>query len=51
VHVLAAEQLAPQEVHQQPIVQQLVIELLHRERRTTKPKLREPASRVGVLAA
>jgi tetratricopeptide (TPR) repeat protein len=49
--LLHAEQLAPQEVHQQPAVQRLVVELLHRERRTTKPKLRELATRVGVLAA
>ena len=49
--LLRAERLAPQEVHAQPAVQQLVVELLHRERRTTKPKLRELARRVGVLAA
>jgi transcriptional regulator with XRE-family HTH domain len=49
--LLQAERLAPQEVHQQPTVQRLVVELLHRERRTTKPQLRELASRVGVLAA
>jgi hypothetical protein len=49
--LLHAERLAPQEVHHQPAVQQLVVELLHRERRTTKPKLRELARRVGVLAA
>jgi hypothetical protein len=36
---------------QQPVVQRLVVELLHRERRTTKPRLRELATRVGVLAA
>jgi hypothetical protein len=49
--LLQAERLAPQEVHQQPVVQRLVVELLHRERRTTKPQLRELASRVGILAA
>ena len=49
--LLHAERLAPQEVHYQPAVQRLVVELLHRERRTTKPKLRELAARVGVLAA
>jgi transcriptional regulator with XRE-family HTH domain len=49
--LLHAEQLAPQEVHHQPAVQRLVVELLHRERRTTKPQLRELATRVGVLAA
>ena len=49
--LLHAERLAPQEVHQQPVVQRLVVELLHRERRTTKPQLRELATRVGVLAA
>jgi transcriptional regulator with XRE-family HTH domain len=49
--LLHAERLAPQEVHQQPVVQRLVVELLHRERRTTKPRLRELATRVGVLAA
>jgi tetratricopeptide (TPR) repeat protein len=49
--LLQAEQLAPQEVHQQPAVRRLVVELLHRERRTTRPKLRELATRVGVLAA
>jgi hypothetical protein len=49
--LLQAERLAPQEVHQQPVVQRLVVELLHRERRTTKPHLRELATRVGVLAA
>ncbi len=49
--LLHAERLAPQEVHQQPTVQRLVVELLHRERRTTKPRLRELATRVGVLAA
>jgi transcriptional regulator with XRE-family HTH domain len=49
--LLHAERLAPQEVHQQPTVQRLVVELLHRERRTTKPQLRELATRVGVLAA
>jgi hypothetical protein len=48
--LLHAERLAPQEV-QQPVVQRLVVELLHRERRTTKPRLRELATRVGVLAA
>jgi ribosomal protein L17 len=46
-----AQRLAPQEVHRQPAVQRLVVELLQRERRTTKPKLRELARRVGVLAA
>jgi hypothetical protein len=49
--LLHAERLAPQEVHQQPVVQRLVVELLYRERRTTKPRLRELATRVGVLAA
>jgi transcriptional regulator with XRE-family HTH domain len=49
--LLQAERLAPQEVHYQPAVQRLVVELLQRERRTTKPKLRELATRVGVLAA
>jgi tetratricopeptide (TPR) repeat protein len=49
--LLHAERLAPQEVHQQPTVQRLVVELLQRERRTTKPRLRELATRVGVLAA
>jgi transcriptional regulator with XRE-family HTH domain len=49
--LLQAERLAPQEVHQQPVVHRLVVELLHRERRTTKPQLRELARRVGVLAA
>jgi hypothetical protein len=49
--LLQAERLAPQEVHNQPVVQRLVVELLQRERRTTKPKLRELATRVGVLAA
>jgi hypothetical protein len=49
--LLHAERLAPQEVHSQPAVQRLVVELLQRERRTTKPKLRELATRVGVLAA
>jgi hypothetical protein len=49
--LLQAERLAPQEVHQQPMVQRLVVELLQRERRTTKPRLRELATRVGVLAA
>jgi hypothetical protein len=49
--LLQAERLAPQEVHYQPAVQRLVVELLQRERRTTKPKLRELAARVGVLAA
>jgi alkanesulfonate monooxygenase SsuD/methylene tetrahydromethanopterin reductase-like flavin-dependent oxidoreductase (luciferase family) len=49
--LLQAERLAPQEVHQQPVVQRLVVELMHRERRTTKPRLRELATRVGVLAA
>jgi tetratricopeptide (TPR) repeat protein len=49
--LLNAEQLAPQEVHHQPAVRRLVVELLHRERRTTKPRLRELATRVGVLAA
>jgi len=49
--LLQAERLAPQEVHSQPVVQRLVVELLQRERRTTKPKLRELATRVGVLAA
>jgi hypothetical protein len=49
--LLHAERLAPQEVHQQPAVHRLVVELLHRERRTTKPRLRELARRVGVLAA
>jgi tetratricopeptide (TPR) repeat protein len=49
--LLQAERVAPQEVHQQPTVQRLVVELLHRERRTTKPRLRELATRVGVLAA
>ena len=49
--LLHAERLAPQEVHHQPVVHRLVLELLHRERRTTKPKLRELATRVGVVAA
>jgi hypothetical protein len=49
--LLHAERLAPQEVHRQPAVHRLVVELLHRERRTTRPKLRELATRVGVLAA
>jgi len=49
--LLHAERLAPQEVHRQPAVHRLVAELLHRERRTTRPKLRELATRVGVLAA
>jgi transcriptional regulator with XRE-family HTH domain len=49
--LLHAERLAPQEVHQQPTVQRLVVELLQRERRTTKPRLQELATRVGVLAA
>jgi hypothetical protein len=49
--LLQAERLAPQEVHFQPAVQRLVVELLQRERRTTKPKLRQLAARVGVLAA
>jgi tetratricopeptide (TPR) repeat protein len=49
--LLHAERLAPQEVHHQPVVHRLVAELLHRERRTTKPTLRELATRVGVLAA
>jgi transcriptional regulator with XRE-family HTH domain len=49
--LLQAERLAPQEVHYQPGVQRLVVELLQRERGTTKPKLRELATRVGVLAA
>ena len=49
--LLQAERLAPREVHLQPAVQRLVVELLHRERRTTKPQLRELARRVGVLAA
>jgi len=49
--LLQAERLAPQEVHYQPAVQRLVVELLQRERRTTRPKLRELATRVGVLAA
>jgi tetratricopeptide (TPR) repeat protein len=49
--LLQAERLAPEEVHHQPAVQRLVVELLQRERRTTKPKLRELATRVGVLAA
>jgi hypothetical protein len=51
VRVCAPFRLAPQEVHQQPTVQRLVVELLHRERRTTRPQLRELATRVGVLAA
>ena len=49
--LLHAERLAPQEVHRQPAVRQLVAELLHRERRTTRPQLRQLATRVGVLAA
>jgi transcriptional regulator with XRE-family HTH domain len=49
--LLRAERLAPQEVHQQPVVQRLVVELLQRERRTTRPQLRELAARVRVLAA
>ncbi|HEV8647868.1 MAG TPA: hypothetical protein VG276_00320 [Actinomycetes bacterium] len=49
--LLHAERLAPQEVHLQPAVRRLVVELLHRERRTTKPGLRDLARRVGVLAA
>jgi transcriptional regulator with XRE-family HTH domain len=49
--LLHAERLAPQEVHHQPAVRLLVVELLQRERRTTKPMLRELAQRVGVLAA
>ena len=35
----------------EPRVKGLVVELLQRERRTTKPKLRQLAARVGVLAA
>jgi hypothetical protein len=49
--LLHAERLAPQEVHNQPVVQRLVVELLQREGRTTRPKLRELAARVGILAA
>ena len=49
--LLHAERLAPQEVHSQPAVRRLVTELLQRERRTTRPQLRELAARVGVLAA
>ena len=49
--LLRAERLAPQEVHSQPAVRRLVVELLHRERGSTKPRLRELAGRVGVLAA
>ena len=49
--LLQAERLAPREVHLQPAVQRLVMELLHRKRWTTKPQLRELARRVGVLAA
>jgi transcriptional regulator with XRE-family HTH domain len=49
--LLQAERLAPQEVHYQPAIQRLVVQLLQRERRTTKPRLRQLAARVGVLAA
>jgi hypothetical protein len=47
--LLQAERLAPQEVHLQPAVERLVVELLHRKRRTTMPQLRELARRVGSL--
>jgi hypothetical protein len=49
--LLRAERLAPQEAHSQPAVRRLVVELLHRERGSTKPSLHELARRVGVLAA
>ena len=49
--LLEAEQLAPQEVYYQPAVQKLVADLLQREHRTTKPRLRKLATRMGIRDA
>jgi hypothetical protein len=49
--LLDAEQLAPQEVHYQPPARKLVAELLRRERRSTRPQVRELATRMGLIAA
>ncbi len=47
--LLEAERLAPQEVHYQPAVQRLVLNLLHRDRGANKAMLRGLASRSGLL--
>jgi hypothetical protein len=47
--LLAAEQVAPEEVRVQPTVSSLVLELLH-QRRRRDPELRRVAHRVGALA-
>jgi transcriptional regulator with XRE-family HTH domain len=48
--LLDAEQLAPEEVHYQPLVRELTRDLLRRERRAVRPRLRRLAARLGVLA-
>jgi hypothetical protein len=47
--LLAAEQVAPEEVRVHPTVRSLVLELLH-QRRRRDPELRRVAHRVGALA-
>ena len=47
--LLEAERLAPQEVHYQPAVQRLVLNLLHRDRGANKAMLRGLASRSALL--
>jgi hypothetical protein len=47
--LLAAEQVAPEEVRVQPTVRSLVLELLHQQRRRD-PELRRLAHRVGALS-
>jgi len=48
--LLTAEQLAPEEVQFNPLVHELVLLFLHRERRGAVPELRVLADRIGIPA-
>jgi len=48
--LLQAEEVAPEEVRDNPAARNLIAELLRRERRAATPQLRELAARVGVPA-
>jgi transcriptional regulator with XRE-family HTH domain len=48
--LLEAEQVGPEEVHLNPLVHDLVVMLLHRERRGAVPELRGLADRMGMSA-
>jgi hypothetical protein len=47
--LLAAERIAPELVHWEPMAREMVRAMLERERRTSNPHLRSLAGRLGML--